>query len=391
MTDARKLQGNIVEEIVASLHEGEGVLIERGKLFPSRSNLGRLREIDVLLTTMASGYPIRMAFECKNYGRKISSTTVDQFVGKLLDVGIPPQHGILVGTDAGFTRGAIDQAKFQQIRTLILAGLDSQRIAAAILQSVQTNIFLLLCINRVSINTEVEVNSNSVSLFLQDKRGKLKGNIADLVWADWHDGPLPEELGNYQTTIEIPSGWQWNFGGQDVRAHATVNFSILALVVSKKGDARTFTLSDATTGKMRKLSINAKFSENPDPPVVTTVFREADLEPAINRSSAVNLTLGRVRLPRVLFGIYWPPSERVISMQFARAAELIRQRILPENDPSPPTFFQLEGTNLAALWEPIWSKHPAAQDHSWPWPRGRRRRSEVSRLPDTVRVTTESD
>ena len=94
--DSNKAKGNLVEEIAALLHEGSGVTIERNAKVPVHPNSKRTREVDVLVTGMLAGYPLRIAIECKNYGKPIGVELIGVFKSKLEHIGIPPQHGIYI-------------------------------------------------------------------------------------------------------------------------------------------------------------------------------------------------------------------------------------------------------------------------------------------------------
>src|SRR6266487_2000361 len=130
------IKGRLVEMIVASMHEEAGIKIEQNVRLPSIRNPKRKREIDVLLSGTISGYPIRIAIECKNYKSVIGAPKIDAFVGKLEQIGIPSQHGVFVAA-GGFTADAIDRAKEAGIKTLILTGLTKDRLAVEIFSAVQ--------------------------------------------------------------------------------------------------------------------------------------------------------------------------------------------------------------------------------------------------------------
>ena len=55
-----KAKGNVVEQIVASMHEYSGVKVERNVFMPliAGGNSRKKREIDVLLTQTVAGYPV---------------------------------------------------------------------------------------------------------------------------------------------------------------------------------------------------------------------------------------------------------------------------------------------------------------------------------------------
>lgn len=65
-----------------------------------------------------AGYPLRIAIECKNYAQRIGVEKIDEFKGKLEDVGIPQQCGIFV-TVRGFTKNALRRAATIGIRPLL--------------------------------------------------------------------------------------------------------------------------------------------------------------------------------------------------------------------------------------------------------------------------------
>jgi len=146
---ARK--GKLVEAIVALLHETPGVKVERNVFLPPvHGDQTRRREIDVLLTATVVGHSVRIAFSCKNEAKKIEPGKIDEFIGELDDVGIPPQHGIFVCVN-GYTRGALDRAKQKGIRTLVLRGLTKNRLASEVAEAFQFNVFLIPEVVRMTV------------------------------------------------------------------------------------------------------------------------------------------------------------------------------------------------------------------------------------------------
>ena len=106
-----KQKGDLLEDIVALLHQQEGVKIDKRIKIPAGgASSKRKREIDVLLTSYVAGYPVKIAIECKNERKKVGSEKIDAFVGKLKDIGIPTQQGIYV-SPTGYTKDALDRAK----------------------------------------------------------------------------------------------------------------------------------------------------------------------------------------------------------------------------------------------------------------------------------------
>jgi hypothetical protein len=67
----------------------------------------RLRQIDVLVTGVVAGHQLTIAIECKRYKNTIGIGTVDEFAGKLTDLGV--DRGVLYAF-SGFGSGAIARA-----------------------------------------------------------------------------------------------------------------------------------------------------------------------------------------------------------------------------------------------------------------------------------------
>ncbi len=66
---ASKQKGELVERIVAMMHEQEPqVTVLRDVRLPAKHSGKRSRQIDVLLLGHFAGYPSAHAIECKNYG-----------------------------------------------------------------------------------------------------------------------------------------------------------------------------------------------------------------------------------------------------------------------------------------------------------------------------------
>lgn len=69
---------------------------------------GVARQVDALAVGSIAGQTLHVVFEAKCYGRRISIGTVDEFIGKLLDLGA--ERGILYAA-GGFTEGAVRRAE----------------------------------------------------------------------------------------------------------------------------------------------------------------------------------------------------------------------------------------------------------------------------------------
>jgi Restriction endonuclease len=161
------------------MHDAPGVRVEQNVRVRALTPGKRSREIDVLINGTLSGYPMRVAIECKNEKEIVGAPKIDAFVGKLLDIGIPPQHGVYVAV-RGFTRGAIARAKFAGIRTLVLTGLDESRLEAVVQDAVQAVVFLWAIATNWSIVNNVSADLDrpeELALFV-DEKGALSRTSA---------------------------------------------------------------------------------------------------------------------------------------------------------------------------------------------------------------------
>ncbi len=68
---------------------------------------GRPRQVDVLVTGAIGGIEMRIAIECKRYGKRLGIGKVDEFAGKLIDLGV--DRGVLY-TLNGVSAGAASRA-----------------------------------------------------------------------------------------------------------------------------------------------------------------------------------------------------------------------------------------------------------------------------------------
>ncbi|MCX5445998.1 restriction endonuclease [Streptomyces nigrescens] len=96
------------EREVAELVDGleSGTTVEHDQRVTGRIS-GVLRQLDALVQGQLAGQPVSIAIEAKRYGRSVSIGTVDEFIGKMLDVGC--DRGVLYAA-GGFTEGALKRA-----------------------------------------------------------------------------------------------------------------------------------------------------------------------------------------------------------------------------------------------------------------------------------------
>lgn len=337
------------------MHDAPGATVSRNVKLPAIGS-SRRREIDVLIEANVSGYPVRIAVECKNLATKVDPERIDAFVGKLQAVGIPVQHGIYVAVK-GYTPGALERAIAAGIRPLVLTGLTSQRIAAAVSDAYQSIIYLLPSVESLSVLNDVDSIAVSGELLVfYDKSGCICATLPDMLWQMWADGRIPRDIGRHEVEIAVDAGWHSVINGVSSRpqsVHATVR--VRGLVITIQGQSSVHRLVNASDSQVEKTQVEAQFAPVESELPVVAVESEEELEAATAHGSALSVSVGRFPLPRIiLFRMYWPPSERLAAtLEDAHSAFVAGEG----PDPASLTLADIEGTSLNSVWDPIWQGH----------------------------------
>lgn len=354
-----KEKGEIVEKIVASMHDLYGVKVKQNEFVPALGNIGRKREIDVLLVSDIAGYPIKIAIECKNEKKPIGAPKIDAFVGKLQDIGIPVQHGIYVSA-SGYTSGAIDRAKKVGLRTLLLTGV-GENLADSVVNAIQSIIYLLLNVEKIQIENNVANTPNSIQMLIfYDESGNICGSIPDLIWQKWLNDEIPALIGEQEILLTVPSNWSQIVDGKiEPLISASAKIRITGLVMKISGNAKKHLLVDVVDQKIEKFQYDVNFDTTRTKFPLTTILTENQLDEFINNKETIRLNIGKIKLPRISIGsMYWPPSERSAK----KAIELMQAFEAGKiPDPRPMNIVELEGSDLRTIWEPIWNEHPSSK------------------------------
>jgi Restriction endonuclease len=112
-----------VREMLKALDPGATVIHNEhitGRLSKAR------RQIDVLATGKVVGLEIIVAVECKRHQRPANIEVVDQFIGKIIDIGA--DRGILYSY-SGFSNNAVARAVGSSNPSVIAIALDTPQIA----------------------------------------------------------------------------------------------------------------------------------------------------------------------------------------------------------------------------------------------------------------------
>jgi len=350
-------KGKILEMVVANLHNDPNVKVDQNVQLSAMRNPKRTREIDILLTGFFAGYPTKIAIECKNYESVLDVTFIDAFIGKLEDVGIPLQHGIYVSTH-GFSKAALERSKEVGITLLIYKGLTPDRLSEKINNAMQSVIYMLLEITKLTIQTNVEQTENPLQLwFLYNQEKKIQGSIPDLIWREWINGALPSKLGVYEIDVKIPDGWQLLVDGKpEAINYAKARIKIVGVVLTIPGKAIQQTLIDPVEKKIDRFKINMLFDTSKRKIPVTTLFNDKDIDIFLEQQpEPIKIMIGRYRLPRIkCYPLYWPISARVAS----ELATLTSQCQVEGRKPSDDELSKIEGNDLSAFWDTMWEENP---------------------------------
>lgn len=358
------VKGKLVELIIASMHESENVKVERNVYLPAlESSTQRTREIDVLLTTPVAGSPSSIVFECKNYKDVIDVPKIDEFFGKLHDIGISTEQGIFVSVK-GFTAGALERAKKVGITPLILTGLTEDRLAAAVQKAFQSVIYLLADVTNMAVEASTFEGSRSAEemLFFYDAERQLRGSVLDLIWKQWCEGNPPSTIGEQTIELQLPSDWQLLIDGRlEPVGSVSATVQVLGLMITVEGQFSQHALINPLANSVGRYHAQATFDTSPRTYPLLRFESEAEFKQFMqDRPEALKISIGRVRLPRIRMNpIYWPPSERVARiMSGITRAHLAGE--LPDFQWSD--LAGIEGEDLQANWEPLWDGHPMVQE-----------------------------
>jgi len=351
-------KGEVVESIVAMMHQQPDVEVRRDVYLPAKNDNSRKRQIDVLLLGQFAGYSTTFAVECKNYKRNINVQDIGGFRDLLDDIGLPPHQGILVSASK-IGPNAVTRARELGMKVYELAGLTQDSLSEALHDASQIVAFAVPAMSQLSIVSAAPEATSPHELFTRyDASGEVKGTVHDLLWLRWLEGEPPSVAGEHPLRLEIPEGWYTLVDGRRLQVlSATAKVTVRIVVVKFTGTSSTLALVEPRDQTVQRFHVTASFETFGKYPVL--VFdEEAHLETFIEeRHAALKVTVGRVRTPRIQINhIYWPPSKRVVRRVLQYRKFYVKGRIAM---PTPEDFAGLESTDLKAFWEPIDDGQPA--------------------------------
>lgn len=331
---SNKTKGNILEDLVAMMHAVPGVTVETRRRLPViRGSKTRKREIDVLLTAHVAGYPVRIAFGCKNEVKALDTLAVDNFAGILEDVGIPVQQGILVSAK-GYTSDAQDAAAARGIKTLVFEGLSADRLGQEINAALKAVVYLLVSQFNLSMLPYVPDgwadDKRFITAVLDRKDEPPVTEILNSVWQLWVSGGIPDTIGEHLFCLAPRS--------QDATWIGVGAVTVTGWMASSPGVVKHGILRDAQAGSIDRVHIAATFDEIKGPLTLEPVNSETALADIIEKQR--NSLVMQVRVPRIVSDVgYWPPTVEAMN----KAKALV-------DAGKPVRFEDMEGTNIMDAW-----------------------------------------
>jgi len=147
-TNSSMTKGRLMEHIVSTLYQDPDIKVEKNIHLTATGSNSRKREIDIFISKNDT---VKTIVECKNYNKIIDVQLIDAFFGKLHDINIPTERGVIVSVK-GFTDGAIERATKANIKTLALTGLSDDRLSIKSDNALQFIIFLLPSVVSMSVH-----------------------------------------------------------------------------------------------------------------------------------------------------------------------------------------------------------------------------------------------
>jgi hypothetical protein len=329
LPDTSNRKGRLLEEVVKKLYDDLGWRAEKRAFLPAIDEFGRKREIDVLLLAgneILDEFAIPVPIECKNYGDNVGVERIDAFFGKLHDIGVPTNLGIFVST-VGFTDGALKRAKAAGISTLLIDGLEDDRLSVKVKEVLSAIVFWIAEWKQTSHLPFVPsiAQSWSVADMAPGKPWKLAS--LDAMWQLWMRGKIPMELGEH--TVRL-LGRENEMAICDVVVTAHTFFNQAAL--------SSTSLRDAESNQTRLRSTEVRGQNQPTSSIALQRHTtETSLHSVTSAAhSVMNIKVPRIAGPKL---IWWPPSKESLE----RLEELKTQG-------RPVNLENVEGFNILRAW-----------------------------------------
>lgn len=343
-------KGKLLEKIIFDIYKRDGVVVKQNAFLPPINPLKckRNREIDILILNKLAGIDVKIAIECKNEKKKIGVPKIDSFIGKLIDVGIPPQQGIFISA-SGYTKDALDRAAVAGIKTLLFKDISSNTLNAIINQAIQSITYLMMEVKSISIVNNIADPGEDIKFF-HDTNGNICGTIADLAWLNWKNGKIPAIIGYHKVDLKVPAEWKQRIRGNiEPIISAEAEVIVYGLLIVIPGQHEEYALVDPGNFIKRQF-VNINFDTDQQIYPVEAYDNEDRLRERLT-NYRFRVSLKGIKLPRIKYGeMYWPPSLKTINALSAliKDGNIDFTRFKLEN---------IEGLSIEAFWEPAYSRY----------------------------------
>jgi len=345
-----KKKWKLVEKIVAAAFDEPDVQVQtnvRLRSIRRKGGAGGLREIDVLITGELVGQKVYFPIECKDCKRKVDSSAIDEFIGKLQDVGMATQTSIFV-TTRGYTTPAIERAQEVGMKTLVLKDNGSISDKKQLLHALQSHIFVGCAIRAVSFVSDSPIVEPEKFQFF-DKASNYIGLLQDFLWESWLRGSISATLGQYSYNLKVLDDFNYleNGNSNDVR-DIKIKCEVFAVVFQFTGKANYHHLINSMNGATDRFKLTADFSSS----IPRHMFfqSEESLTNFLNEESAIaKITFSRSKLPKIVMnqGMLWPMSPDMLECLKNISSQNIEQE-----------FLRLAKTGKNSFWnfDPVYSE-----------------------------------
>ncbi len=346
-----KRKGELLERLVALLHQTPGLKVERNYHYPvDEEDESATREIDVLVTAKRGGTDVEFAIECKNLKSKVGVELIDAFVGKLKDIGLKTVQGIYVAVN-GYTKPAIRRAVKEGIRPLVLRGLTQDRLESAVEDAFRYVVYFMPELSTIQSFDDSQGARNLLDM-LSYSTGEVgaKEIIINNAWQKWYSGKVPREIGCHVFQIKLPSA-EPDVEGAVKTFYPQIN--VLGLVVETGAKFRHHRLDDAASGDPVRVR-TAMSVENGAKSRLRFFGSSRSLRDFLNTRKSTKLVIGTIPLPRLQFrDFFWPLSGAAVE----RARDLV-------NRGQGLSFEAVEGLDMSAAWADFLTGDFTAQDYA---------------------------
>ncbi len=247
-------------------------------------------------------------------------------------------------------------AQKEGIRVRTLEGLTKEGLSAILYEAFQAVVFVIADIAQLTIHYTEETGwSEHPYMFFTDK-GEFCGYLHHFIWDGWRKGLLPFALGEHPLDLQIPPNL-YHLVKEELKLieSISIKLKITGFVIGFPGKAEYFSLLDAANKSLERTKLNVNFDTPTGQYPINIMYTEEELKSFMERPEAVRV-INRVRLPRIRTdrGVYWPPSDRMLSIMFNKVRAYQTGETL---ELSFEDLGQFEGTDLNIAWEPVSEKY----------------------------------